>query len=94
MEETRVLKKIIRLLQMKFYYVVVVIEKSQNMDVLSIQDLMGKLQAHEKIVNEIQKDVGVQALFSKQYGSRYSQGGRGHGQSKEREARGRFGREG
>jgi len=94
MEETRVLKKIIRLLQMKFYYVVVVIEKSQNMNVLSIQDLMGKLQAHEKIVNEIQKDVGVQALFSKQYGSGYSQRGRGHGQSKEREARGRFGREG
>jgi hypothetical protein len=35
------------------------------MDVLSIQDLMGKLQAHEKRVNEIQKDVGVQAFFFK-----------------------------
>ena len=55
---------------------------------------MGKLQAHEKIVNKIQKDVGVQALFSKQYDSGYFQRGRGHGQSKEREARGRFGREG
>jgi hypothetical protein len=94
MEETHVLKKIIRSLQKKFYYVVVAIEKSQNMDVLSIQDLMGKLQAREKRVNEIQKDVGVQALFSKQYGFGYSQGGRGHGQSKGREARGRFEREG
>jgi len=60
------------------------------MDVLSIQDLMGKLQAHEKRINEIQKDVGVQALFSKQYGFGYSQGGRKHGQSKGREVRGRF----
>jgi hypothetical protein len=42
------------------------------MDILSIQDLMGKLQAHEKRVNEIQKDVGAQALFSKQYGFGYS----------------------
>jgi hypothetical protein len=48
------------------------IEESQNMDFFSIQGLMGKLQAHEKRVNEIQEDVGVQTLFSKQDGSRYS----------------------
>jgi hypothetical protein len=38
---------------------VIAIEESQNMDVLSIQGLMGKLQTHEKRVNEIQKDVGA-----------------------------------
>jgi hypothetical protein len=38
---------------------VIAIEESQNMDVLSIQGLMGKLQPHEKRVNEIQKDVGA-----------------------------------
>jgi hypothetical protein len=38
---------------------------------------MRKLQVHEKKVNEIQEDVGAQALFSKQDGSRYSQGERG-----------------
>ena len=29
------------------------------MDFLTIQDLMGKLQAHEKRVSEIQEDIGV-----------------------------------
>jgi len=37
---------------------------------------MGKLEAHEKRVNEIQEDVGAQTLFSKQYDFGYSQGGR------------------
>jgi hypothetical protein len=36
MEETRVVEKILRSLQKKFYYVAVVIEESQNMDFLSI----------------------------------------------------------
>jgi hypothetical protein len=56
---------------------VVAIEESQNMNFLSIQGLMGKLQAHEERVNEIQEDVSAQALFSKQDGSGYSQGGGG-----------------
>jgi hypothetical protein len=56
-EETRVVEEIIRSLQKKFHYVVIVIEESQNMDVLLIQGLMEKLQAHEKRVNEIQKNV-------------------------------------
>ena len=36
---------------------VIAIEESQNMDVLLIQGLMEKLQAHEKRVNEIQKNM-------------------------------------
>ena len=32
---------------------VVAIKKSQNMDVLSIQGLMGKVQTYKEIVNEI-----------------------------------------
>jgi hypothetical protein len=35
------------------------------MDFLSIQDLMEILQTHKERVNEIQEDVGTQALFSK-----------------------------
>jgi hypothetical protein len=46
------------------------------MDILSIQGLMGKLQAHEERVNEIQDNAGAQALFSKQDGFGYSQRGR------------------
>jgi hypothetical protein len=59
MEKTHVVEKIICSLQKKFHYVVVAIEESQNIDVLSIQSLMGKLQAREKRVNEIQEDVGA-----------------------------------
>ena len=33
------------------------------MDFLTIQCLMGKLQAHEERVNEIQQDIGAQVLF-------------------------------
>jgi hypothetical protein len=47
------------------------------MDFLSIQGLMGKLQAREERVNEIQEEVGVQTLFSKQDGFGYSQEERG-----------------
>jgi len=54
MEETRVVKKILCSLKKKFYYVVVAIEESRNMDFLTIQGLMQKLQAHEERVNEIQ----------------------------------------
>jgi hypothetical protein len=35
------------------------------MDVFSIQGLMENLQAHEKRVDKIQDDVGVQAFFFK-----------------------------
>jgi len=64
-EETRVIEKILHLLQKKFYYVVIAIEDSQNMKVFSIQGLMKKLQACVKSVNEIQEDVGAQSPFSK-----------------------------
>ena len=53
MRETYVVEKILRSLQKKFHYMVVPIEESQNMDVLLIQSLMGKLQVHEEKVNKI-----------------------------------------
>jgi hypothetical protein len=59
MEDTRMVEEIICSLQKKFHYMVIVIEESQNIDVLSIQGLMGKLQAHKERVNEIQKDMGA-----------------------------------
>ena len=48
MEETRVVEKILRSLQKKFHYVVFMIKEFQNMNVLSIQGLMEKLQAHKE----------------------------------------------
>jgi hypothetical protein len=53
MRETCVVEKILRLLQKKFHYIMVAIEESQNIDVLLIQSLMGKLQVHEEKVNKI-----------------------------------------
>jgi hypothetical protein len=53
MRETCVVEKILRSLQQKFHYIVVAIEESQNIDVLLIQSLMGKLQVHEEKVNKI-----------------------------------------
>ena len=41
------------------------------MDVHSIQCFMGKLQAREERVNEIEEVMGAQLLFSKQDGSKY-----------------------
>jgi hypothetical protein len=50
-----VVEKILCLLQKKrFYYVVVAIDDLLNMDFLTIKELMGKLQAHKKSVNDIQ----------------------------------------
>ena len=58
-KETCVLEKIIRLLQKKFYYVVVLIEKSQNIGVLTIQGFMGKLslQKRSKMAIDIDNEV-------------------------------------
>jgi len=53
MRETCVVEKILRSLQKKFHYIMVAIEESQNIDVLLIQSLMGKLQVHEEKVNKI-----------------------------------------
>jgi len=60
------------------------------MNFLIFQGSMGKLQAHEKRVNDIQEDVSAQTLFLKHYskekqdGSRYIQGGRECGQDREK----------
>jgi hypothetical protein len=59
MEETYVVEKILRSLQKKFHYVVIAIKESYNLDFLIIQGLMGKLQAHEEKVNEIQEYMGA-----------------------------------
>jgi len=58
-EEICMVEKILHSLQKRFHYVVAAIEESQSMDFLTIQELMGKLQAHQKRVNDIQEDIGV-----------------------------------
>jgi hypothetical protein len=57
------------------------IKESQNIDVLSITGLKGKLQAQEERVNVIQEDVGAQSLFQSKMVLHISKGGRGYGYS-------------
>ena len=63
MEETCVVEKILCSLQKKFHYAVVVIKESHNMDFITIQGLIRKLQAHEERVNHIQVDLRAQVFF-------------------------------
>jgi len=68
----------------------VTIKESQNINFLTVQGSMGKLQVHEKRVNDIQEDVSVQTLFLKHYSkekqddSNYAQGGKECGQGREK----------
>jgi hypothetical protein len=68
----------------------VMIKESQNMNFLTVQGSMRKLQVHEKRVNDIQENVSVQTLFLKHYSkekqddSRYTQRGKECGQGKEK----------
>jgi hypothetical protein len=61
-KETRMVEKTYVCCKKKFHYMMVAIEKSQNMDVISIQDLIAKVQAHEKRVNEI-RECGCTCIF-------------------------------
>jgi hypothetical protein len=45
----------------------VTIKESQNINFLTVQGSMGKLQDHEKKVYDIQEDVSAQTLFLKHY---------------------------
>ena len=47
-EKTHVVENNLPLLQKKFHYMLVTIKELQNMNVFSIQDLMGKLQTHKE----------------------------------------------
>ena len=77
----------------------VTIKESQNINFLTVQGSMGKLQDHEKRVHDIQEDVSAQALFLKHYskekqdGSRYTQGVRECRQDREKWGRDKFERE-
>ncbi|CAL8157470.1 unnamed protein product [Prunus armeniaca] len=51
LEDARIVEKVLRSLPPKFDYVVATIEESNDISALSIEDLQGKLEAHEIKIN-------------------------------------------
>ncbi|TYK07358.1 integrase [Cucumis melo var. makuwa] len=77
--DQRVVEKILRSMPRKFEHIVVAIEESKNLSMLSINSLMGSLQSHELRLKQF--DVNPEEAFQMQTsfrgGSRERRGGHG-----------------
>ncbi|KAI9156917.1 hypothetical protein LWI28_014078 [Acer negundo] len=93
LEDMRISEKILRSLDPKFDFIVVALEETKDLETMSVEELVGSLQAHEQKVTRRSDDrVLEQALQSKLslHEKRYEQGGTSQqGRERGRGSRGR-----
>ncbi|KAI9176592.1 hypothetical protein LWI28_004728 [Acer negundo] len=78
LEDMRISEKILRSLDPKFDFIVVALEETKDLETMSVEELVGSLQAHEqKVIRRSDDRVLEQALQSKLslHEKRYEQGG-------------------
>ncbi|KAG6469652.1 hypothetical protein ZIOFF_070582 [Zingiber officinale] len=64
--DKKVVEKVLRSLSQKFEHVVAVIEETKNLGEISVYELMGSLEAHERRVTESIMDVDVEAVLEEE----------------------------